>query len=139
MSSENGDGKTSGLRKRARKTITLSDGLEVVIRPVGLSILAQVQGALPDVQALAGGDDEAAQAVTQRARRPEVAADLDRMIDAALMEGVVSPKLGTDPVTDDVPRDFGVDRFVLFKEILALSGYSREAAERVRPLSDPSA
>jgi hypothetical protein len=126
------------LQASARKVVHLPSGMGVEIRRVGVAKLAQIMRANPDVSALARAAGKVEKDLVAQPAAETLAAGeaLGRMMEEVILAGVRKPKLGRDPEQGPVPSDFTEeDQGVLFKEILELSRYTREAGEEVLPLS----
>lgn len=141
MSENNGAGKlvtAEELLAQSRKQVELSGGGTVVIRRVGKAKLAQIVRGIPDVTRLArlAGRDEAQIATEPAADALAAGEAVGRMMDGVLIAGVVTPKLFADPEQGLTPADLEPeDQGLLFREILALSRFTREAGAEVLPLS----
>ena len=134
MSQNNGAGVLTGaeIMTRGRREVELPSGGKVVVQRVGAGELAEILGHMPDVSILAtikeGPDEEIV-------KRPETRSVLKAM-NGLLLAGVITPKLYDDPAAGPTPRDFTLDeQLLLFKEILDVSGFNKEAGGKVLPLS----
>lgn len=114
----------------ARKQVKLTSGLIFTIRRLGISQMAKIVKGVPDLSAIL--------------REAKESASIDQ---AGVMEGieeticlaVVEPRFEKSPenAEDAIhPSDLGFEgEMELFQAIMEHSGWSKEAAERVSPLS----
>ena len=117
------------LLARSRKIVTLGDGSKVVIRRLSPSDFAQIVGSMVTLSSLMG--DGAANRADLN--DPGISKALDA-IGRTLLAAVVEPSLFPDPAQGPTPGDFTFeDQVALFSQVIDHSGYTREAAERVRP------
>lgn len=119
------------LKKRSRKDVDLPDGTTVVISRLSPARLMAASGGLLDLAAL--GKDE-----LKKATRADPAHATKALtgIEDIVQAGVVEPALAKERTPDGPPvaADFTIDeQFLLFQEILAFSGYTKEAAQAIRP------
>ena len=102
----------------------------VRIRRVGFSDFMQAFGHAPDLSALLKGVDD-----TKVGTGPQGEA-LARGVRAILLAGLEEPKLCAERSEGATPSDFPwPDQLTLMTEIVKHSGFTKEAAEEVRPLS----
>lgn len=128
----NGHLAPSALMASARREVQTSLGI-VVVRRIGYAALAQVRGQLLDLQSLISSKPDEEIDSVEFLKRPEAGKTLDS-IESIIRLAVMSPALGTDPAVGPVAADFPIaDQLLIFSEALALSGFTRRAAEEVRP------
>ena len=128
----NGQLAPSALVASARREVKTSLGT-VLVRRIGYAALAQVRGQLMDLQSLIGTKTESEIDSVEFLKRPEAGKALES-IESIVRLAVLSPALGTDPTVGPVAADFPIaDQLLIFSEALDLSGFTRKAAEEVRP------
>jgi hypothetical protein len=127
------------IRARSQKLVTLKSGLAFLVRRVDVAFLAQLKGSIPDLADLAKVDDPKA---------PEIGERVDGTVkaygamDRILEEGCLDPRVSLlTPVPEGClqPSELSLqDRTELAMTIIEHSGFNREAAEGVLPLSGTS-
>ena len=128
----------AGLLAARRRSVETSLGV-VQVRALGFAQLAGMLGQLLDVSSLGqaaralqgntGEPDQVQRVLTD----PKVATVLP-MIERVVAAGCIEPKFGDDPSAGAVVADLPIeDQFLLFTEILELSGHSKKAGEDIRP------
>ena len=146
---ESGADKRANARKlldHRRKTVAISLGIDVPIRGIPADELVLVARRLLDVstlgtmksfESLAPGPDrsveDANKAFLEFAASPR-GKEFFELIERVVRAGSLDPVFGTDPAEGAVVSDLPLeDQFLLFGEILTLSGYSKKVAETIRP------
>lgn len=125
------------LLRKARKDVVLSTGAKVQIRRISPSEFVQAARHLPSL--LAFGQD-----ITDMRKGEKSLADVFagpqgeealKGIERVVHFGLVSPRLGLDPAAGPAVSDLPLtEQMEIFNEILALAGFSKEAAQEVAPL-----
>lgn len=114
-----------------RKRVVTSLGV-VEVRALGYAELATLRGGLLDLAALL----KKAKAVKEADLESLGPGDLAALanIEKVIVAGCVQPKFGFDATLGPVPADLPPpDQFAVFNAICELAGYSKEAAEKLRP------
>lgn len=114
------------------KEITISTGHTVMIRKIGLARIVEITKGLPDIANLAIKDLAKSDAPLKDASAGA------KLVEEIIVSGVVDPALSLDGKDGGArPCDFAAKDYALvFNEIMSLSGWSKEAAKEVLPLSE---
>ena len=128
-----------------RKTVSTSLGLDIplrIIEPADLILIARQvidlatlgeMGSLGKAVGESSGEGDAAKAFTEF-MASQKGKDFFGLVERVIRAGSVDPVFGTDPALGPVVSDLPiVDQMTLFTAILELSGFSKEAAETIRP------
>lgn len=119
-----------GLIAGRRKLVETSRG-KVQIRKLSLREVFVIKGSIVDVAGLAATEEEVEKMVR---RADSKSANVMEAVVGMLRAGVVEPKLHDDPRDGPTADDFGFDdQMKLATDIMAFSGFSKEAGKDVRP------
>lgn len=120
------------LLARGRREVQTEVGT-VIVRRVPMSVLAKSRGQVLDVQNLLKDRPEGEMDSPAFLASPQAQAMLDGTA-RIICAGVLEPKLFLDPKDGPTPLDFSPqDEAAILSAILELSGWTRAAAEEVRP------
>ena len=126
----NGYATAAGVMSSGRAEVETSVG-KVLVQRLSMSELAQMRGQLLDLQGMI--PDAGSAASTEVLRAPQ-ADQAEQAVWKAMCLAVLAPRLTMDPEQGPTPRDFSEeDRAAIMTKVLALSGFTRQAAEAVRP------
>jgi hypothetical protein len=115
-----------------RRTLPLPSGKKVVIGRIEFDDLVEAIGGLPDVSSLAVEMDKSAAATLRRPAARAMLAGMNKIV----LKGVIKPELFEKRKDGPTPLDFPItDRAVIYRAILDLSGFNKEAGGQILPLS----
>jgi len=124
------------IRAKARKQVTGMSGNVYEIRRLSVFGLASALGNIPDLMAIIEGLKEAK---PQKGQKQDLnsmqkhGSLIQEKMGGVVTKGLVSPAIGEDGLEiSDIPFE---DVAELFTEILALSGFTKEASEELVPSS----
>lgn len=130
----NGNG---GARERMlalrREKIQTSIGVEHTVRGLSFAELSELYGNLLDVSTLLDVVNKAKAKGGGFSLEAKDIAAMSKM-EPVIVAGCLEPKYGSDPAADLVVADLPpIDRLAVFAAICKKSGFSKEAAEQIRP------
>lgn len=125
MSSDNGYAAPEAIVAQRYRDVSTSQG-KFQIRKLGMDKIIVLQRSITDIASMAVAVD--------KGQPPKDLTKEMAALGRILIAGVAQPELFESPDDGPTPSDLSVtDAFVLFKEIMDLSGASRAEGERVRP------
>jgi len=128
----NGFVPADAVKRAGRREVETSVG-KVLMGGLPYALFVQIRGSLLDLQSLVKERGEEHLESSDFLATPEASKALDT-IERTLVAAVISPRLYANPADGPTPIDFPIaDRLAMFAAAMDLCGFTKGAAEEVRP------
>ena len=142
---QNHQSRGQALLELRRRAVPTSLGIDLPVHAIEPGELVLISRTLLDLAAMGearnaaaaqggdGGPEAAAKAFTDYITSPK-GKEFFALVERVVRAGCLDPVFGTDPAAGPVVSDLPlVDQLAVFNAVLELSGYSKQAAESIRP------